>query len=434
MKTKSSKDTINIITLGCSKNLVDSEVLMRQIDANNLKVIHDSESFNAKTVVINTCGFIKDAKEESIDTILNFINAKETGKIDRVYVMGCLSERYKTDLEKEIPEVDKYFGSNDLESIVKTLGGDYKQDLIGERLTTTPDHYAYLKISEGCDRTCSFCAIPLMRGKHKSKSIETVVDEAKLLVKQGKHELMLIAQDLTYYGTDLYKKNRLADLLLHLSDIDGLEWVRLHYAYPANFPVEILKVIKERDNICNYLDMPLQHVSPEVLKKMRRGHTMGQIVDLMQKIKQEVPGIALRTTMMVGHPGEGEKEFEELKQFIQEVKFDRLGVFTYSEEENTFSARSFKDGIPDVVKELRKEEVMNIQAGISYDKNQQRIGNTYKTLIDRQEGNYFIGRTEYDSPEVDNEVIIEADRLKTGKFYNVLINKAEEFDLFGKIV
>jgi ribosomal protein S12 methylthiotransferase len=433
MKTKRSKNTINIVTLGCSKNLVDSEVLMRQIDANNLKVVHDSDSFEAKTVVINTCGFIKDAKEESIDTILNFIKAKEAGDIERVYVMGCLSERYKKDLAIEIPEVDQYFGSNDIQQIVKALGGDYKNELLGERLTTTPGHYAYLKISEGCDRTCSFCAIPIMRGKHRSKEMGQVVAEATHLVEKGTKELILIAQDLTYYGTDIYKANRLADLLEQMAQIKGLEWIRLHYAFPTNFPTQVLPVIREHRNICRYLDMPLQHVSNEVLKKMRRGHTNDQLKDLLHHIKQEVPGIALRTTMMVGHPGEGEKEFEELMQFVELMQFDRLGVFTYSEEEDTFSARSFKDDVPEEVKNQRLETLMEMQSGISYQKNQSKVGTVLKTLIDRREGDYYIGRTEYDSPEVDNEVLIGQDGLEIGGFYQVRITKADEFDLHGEI-
>ena len=434
MKTKSYKDTINIVTLGCSKNLVDTEVLMRQIEANNLKVVHDSNSFNAKTVIINTCGFIKDAKEESINTILNFANAREAGKIDHVYVMGCLSERYKKDLEKEIPEVDKYFGVNDLNDIIKTIGGNYKHELIGERLTTTPQHYAYLKVSEGCDRTCSFCAIPLIRGKHHSKSIDDIILEAENLVNKGVKELLLIAQDLTFYGVDIYKRQALNDLLNRLADIKNLEWIRLHYAYPASFPTEILKTIRERDNICKYLDMPVQHVSSDVLKKMRRGHTKGQIEDLISLIKSEVPEIALRTTMLVGHPGEDDKAFNELMEFIAREKFDRLGVFTYSEEEDTFSARNYKDEIPEEVKEMRKEKIMDLQAGISLEINQNKIGKVFKTIVDRKEGDYYIGRTEFDSPEVDNEVIIRSEQFKTGNFYNVKITAAEEFDLIGKKV
>jgi len=434
MKTKSFKDTINIVTLGCSKNLVDSEVLMRQINANNIHVVHDSNSLKAKTVIINTCGFIKDAKEESIDTILNFIKAKEAGKINKVYVMGCLSERYKKELKKEIPEVDQYFGTNDLEKIIQSLGADFKNELIGERLITTPKHYAYLKISEGCDRTCSFCAIPLMRGKYQSKTIEQIILEADNLTKKGVKEIMLIAQDLTYYGIDIYKKNKLYDLLNHLADIKKLEWIRLHYAYPANFPFEILKVIRERNNICNYLDMPIQHISEEVLKKMRRGHTREYIENLLNKIKNEIPEIALRTSLMVGYPGEGEKEYEELKEFVTQFQFDRLGLFTYSEEEDTFSAKNFQDIIPENIKQARFEEIMKLQAGISSEKNRQKIGKIFKTIVDCKEGEYYIGRTEFDSPEVDNEVLINASKLKIGEFYPVKITKTDEYDLYGSVV
>jgi ribosomal protein S12 methylthiotransferase len=434
LKTKRKDDIVNIVTLGCSKNLVDSEYLMKQLDAGSLKVIHDANPADARTVIINTCGFIKDAKEESINTILQYIKAKENGLLDKVFVMGCLSERYKKDLQIEIPDVDRYFGSNDIRKIVESLGVDYKQNLVGERLTTTPSHYAYLKISEGCDRNCSFCAIPLMRGKHRSKSMEQLVYEARLLVDKGVKELMLIAQDLTYYGVDIYRKQRLPDLLRTLADIDGLEWIRLHYAYPAGFPKEVLQVMKERENICNYLDIPFQHISNNVLKKMHRGNTRQHTYELIDYFRSEIPDLTLRTTLLAGHPGEGEEEFEELKEFVETIKFDRLGVFTYSEEDDTFSARNFKDAIPESLKEARATEIMELQQFISGELNRKKAGKILKVLIDRKEGEFFIGRSEADSPEVDNEVLVKSDtELKIGNFYPVTITSATDFDLFGEV-
>lgn len=434
MKTKDDKQLVNVVTLGCSKNVVDSESLMKQLDANGLKVVHNSNTLKADTVIINTCGFIKDAKEESIDTILQFVKAKEMGKIHEVFVMGCLSERYKSELEKEIADVDKYFGSNNLQEIIETLGYNYKENLVGERLTTTPGHYAYLKISEGCDRQCSFCAIPLMRGKHKSRTIETVVKEAKLLADNGVKELILIAQDLTYYGIDIYRKQKLNELLEYLSEISGIEWIRLHYAYPAGFPKEILPLMREQKNICNYLDIPFQHISNPVLKRMRRGVTSKQTFSLIDAFREQVPGLTLRTTLMVGHPGEGEKEFEELSQFIEKVRFDRLGVFTYSEEEDTYGARNFSDSIPEKVKQQRANYLMDQQSVISALLNREKIGSTQTVIIDRKEGEFFIGRTEGDSPEVDNEVLIRsAKKLITGNFYPVRIIDTEAYDLIGEI-
>ena len=434
MKTRQKDETINIVTLGCSKNLVDSEYLMKQLDAGSLKVIHNANPADARTVIINTCGFIKDAKEESIDTILQYIKAKEEVVLDRVFVMGCLSERYKKDLQIEIPDVDRYFGSNDIRSIVESLGVDYKQNLVGERLTATPSHYAYLKVSEGCDRNCSFCAIPLMRGKHRSKTIEQLVSEARLLAEKGVKELMLIAQDLTYYGVDIYRKQRLPDLLNKLADINGLKWIRLHYAYPAGFPKEIVQVMKERENICNYLDIPFQHISNNVLKKMRRGNTSRHTYELIDYFRSEIPDITLRTTLLVGHPGEGKKEFEELKQFVETVKFDRLGVFTYSKEDDTFSARNFKDNIPESLKKARASGIMELQQIVSAELNRKKIGKELKVLIDRKEDEFFVGRSEADSPEVDNEVLVKSGTdLKIGNFYPVIITSATDFDLFGDL-
>lgn len=437
MKTKRGEGLINIVTLGCSKNLVDSEQLARQLDANNLRVLHDSDKTDARTVVINTCGFINDAKEESVNTILNFVEARKKGQLDHVYVMGCLSERYKKDLQHEIPEVDEYFGANNLEDIVKTLGGNLKHDLLGERQVTTPNHYAYLKISEGCDRTCSFCAIPLMRGKHRSKPLELVLNEAENLVTKGAKELILIAQDLTYYGIDLYKEQKLNQLLLDLSSISGLEWIRLHYAYPTGFPKEILHTIHEKENICSYLDIPFQHINDQVLKNMRRGISKKHTYELIDAIKKNVPHISLRTTLLTGFPGETKEAFNDLLQFVEEIRFDRLGVFTYSEEESTFGARNFNDDIPEEEKKYRAEEVMSRQQMISRDKNQKKIGTETKVLLDRSEGDYFIGRTESDSPEVDNEVLIKNTRhvnIQPGEFHNVQITDAEDYDLFGEII
>lgn len=434
MRTKSNKpNKINVITLGCSKNLVDSEVLMGQLKANDFDVAHESKS-HSDVVIINTCGFIDNAKQESIDTILHYARKKEKGKIEKLLVTGCLSERYKPDLQKEIPNVDAYFGTRDLPLLLKTLGADYKHELVGERLQTTPKHYAYLKISEGCDRPCSFCAIPLMRGKHISKPIEQIITEAKNLATNGTKELLIIAQDSTYYGLDIYKERKLADLLSKLSDVDGIEWIRLHYAYPSGFPLEVLDVMKEKKNICNYIDIPLQHVSNNMLTSMRRGLTKEKTVGLVNTIREKVPGIAIRTTLISGYPGETEKDHEELLHFVDQSKFERLGVFTYSHEENTH-AHKLTDDVPAEIKQQRADEVMALQQGISFANNEKLVGQTLKVLIDRKEGNYFIGRTEFDSPEVDNEVLIDATQsyLRRGDFANIKINKTEEFDLYGVV-
>ena len=425
---------MNVITLGCSKNLYDSEVLMGQLKANNFDVVHDSNSGEYGVVVINTCGFIENAKEESINTIIDAVEAKNQGLIDRVYVTGCLSERYKKDLEADIPEVDQYFGTRDLGKLLKVLKADYKKELLGERLLTTPSHYAYLKIAEGCDRPCSFCAIPLMRGKHQSKSIEELVKNAEALVEKGVKELLLIAQDLTYYGIDLYGERKLADLLRKLSDVQGVEWIRLHYAFPTGFPLDVLQVMKERDNICNYLDMPLQHISTSVLKSMKRGTTKEKTNALIEQIRKEVPGIAIRTTLIAGYPGETEADFEELCQWVEEQRFDRLGIFTYSHEENT-GAFKLEDDVPEEVKKLRAERVMDIQMGISHELNQNKIGKEFRVLIDRKDGEAYFGRTEFDSPEVDNEVVIAANqKLQIGAFYTVKITGADHYDLQGEVL
>jgi len=433
VRTKTSKKKINIVSLGCSKNLVDSEVLMGQLKANNFHVNFESNE-TADVVVINTCGFINDAKEESIDTILQYINAKEKGLIEQVYVMGCLSERYIKELEIEIPDVDKYFGVNDINKVVTQLGGDYKKELIGERLLTTPKQYAYLKISEGCDRRCTFCAIPSIRGKHKSKPKEELISETKRLVAKGVKEIILIAQDLTYYGIDLYGKNEFANLLESIAGIKGIEWIRLHYAYPAGFPIEILDVIKKRSNICNYIDMPIQHINNRILSLMQRGHTKEGTINLLDKIRTNLPEAALRTTLIVGFPGETDEEFNELVDFVREYKFDRLGVFTYSPEEGT-KAFKLPDNVPEEVKQTRLEQIMSVQQEVSLEKNTNRIGKVFNTMIDRKEGEYYIGRTEFDSPEVDNEMIIdpEGKELQIGKFYPVMVSKADFFDLFGKV-
>ncbi len=434
MRTKTKSNKINVVTLGCSKNLVDSEKLIGQLNVNNLQVVHDSNDSDARTVVINTCGFIGDAKKESIDTILQYVNAKEQGLIDQVYVMGCLSERYKNDLPKEIPEVDAMFGVNNLEDIVKTLGADYRSDLLGERAVSTPPHYAYLKISEGCDRTCSFCAIPLIRGKHKSRKLEDILTEARGLVSKGVKEIMLIAQDLTFYGVDIYKKQALADLLRQLSDINGLEWIRLHYAYPASFPKDVLQVMREKENICNYLDIPFQHISDKVLRNMRRGVNSTQTYDLINMFRKEIPNLTLRSTLLVGHPGEGEEEFQQLIDFVEKTRFDRMGVFTYSEEEDTYAAEKFKDSIPQEIKEERATRIMDLQEKISLEINESKVSKVYKTIIDRREGEYWVGRTEADSPEVDNEVLVQSEKdLKIGEFYQVEITSADNFDVFGTI-
>ena len=433
MRTKSLKNNkINVITLGCSKNIYDSEVLMGQLKANEMDVEHESNKDDANVVVINTCGFIDNAKEESINTIIEQAERKSDGKIDKLFVTGCLSERYKPDLEKEIPNVDEYFGTTDLPKLLQALGADYKHELIGERLTTTPRHYAFLKIAEGCDRPCSFCAIPLMRGKHKSKSIEDLVTEATKLAKDGVKELILIAQDLTYYGLDLYKSRRLADLLRALSEVEGIEWIRLHYAFPTGFPEDVLEVIRNNDKVCNYIDIPLQHISDSVLKSMRRGTTHQKTDALLRKFRQEVPGIAIRTSLIVGYPGETEEDFQELKQWVNDTAFDRLGVFTYSHEENTH-AHLLEDDVPEEVKHQRAEEIMELQSDISYRLNQEKVGQTFKVLFDRKEGEYFIGRTEFDSPDVDNEVLVKAtdSYVRMGDFAQVKITHADHYDLYG---
>ncbi len=426
---------MNVVTLGCSKNIVDSEVLMGQLRANNFDVTHENSRSNASIVIINTCGFIDNAKQESVDTILHFAKKKEAGKIDRLIVTGCLSERYKPELEKEIPNVDHYFGTRDLPLLLKTLGADYKHELVGERLLTTPRHYAYMKISEGCDRPCSFCAIPLMRGKHISKPMEELVQEAKTLAKNGTKELLLIAQDSTYYGLDIYKERKLAELLARLSDVEGIEWIRLHYAFPSGFPLEALDVMRERSNICNYLDMPLQHVSDEMLKSMRRGTTREKTYALVNTIRERVPGIAIRTSLIAGYPGETEKDHEDMLRFVEDVKFDRLGIFTYSHEENTH-AYKLEDNIDADMKQERAQAVMAIQEGISASLNEQKVGQTFKVLFDRKDNEHFIGRTEFDSPEVDNEVLIPAadTYVRVGDFADVKIKHATEFDLYGELV
>lgn len=424
-----------MVTLGCSKNIVDSEILMGQLKANNFEVEHESKRDDASIVIINTCGFIDNAKQESIDTILRYADAKTAGLVDKLYVTGCLSERYKPELEKEIPNVDAYFGTRDLPKLLKTLKADYKKELVGERLLTTPQHFAYFKISEGCDRPCSFCAIPLMRGNHISTPIEELVKQAKSLAKNGTKELMLIAQDLTYYGLDIYKKRNLSELLNQLSDVEGIEWIRLHYAFPSGFPMDILDVMKEKKNICNYLDMPLQHITDNMLKSMRRGTTKQKTIDLVNQIRDKVPDIALRTTLIAGYPGETEKDFEEMQEWVSQSRFDRLGIFTYSHEENTH-AHLLNDDVPDEVKQERAEAVMELQQGISYELNQKKIGKKFKVLVDKKEGEYYLARTEYDSPEVDNEVLIKANEnyLRIGDFAEVEITSAEDYDLYGKLV
>jgi ribosomal protein S12 methylthiotransferase len=436
MKTKTlKKNKVNVVTLGCSKNVFDSEVLMAQLKANQFDVEHESLADDSEIVIINTCGFIESAKQESIDTIIRFAEAKAEGLVSKVYVTGCLSERYKGDLEKEIPEVDAYFGTRDLPRLLKTLKADYKHELVGERILTTPNHYAYLKIAEGCDRPCSFCAIPIMRGKHVSTPIEELVKNTKTLVAGGVKEIMLIAQDLTYYGLDIYKKRALSDLLKQLSDIEGLDWIRLHYAFPAGFPMDVLDVMNERSNICNYLDMPLQHGSTKILQAMRRGTTREKTEELVQSIRDKVPGIALRTTLISGYPGETEADFQEMYDWVERSRFDRLGIFTYSHEDNTH-AFEFNDDVPQKVKQERADIIMELQSGISYELNQLKIGQTFKTLIDRAEGNYFIGRTEFDSPEVDNEVLLNKskDYVRIGDFVDVKIESADHFDLFGSVI
>lgn len=435
MKTKGIRtNKINIVTLGCSKNLVDSEVLFTQLKGNGMNVTHESKKDDANIVVINTCGFIDNAKEESINTILRYVDAKEAGIVDKVYVTGCLSHRYKDELEIEMPTVDAWFGTNELPRMLKTLRADYKHELVGERLLTTPAHYAYLKIAEGCDRPCSFCAIPLMRGGHVSRPMDELVTEARSLARRGTKELILIAQDLTYYGLDLYKKRNLADLINQLADVEGIDWIRLQYAYPSGFPLEVLDVMRDRPNVCNYLDMPLQTGSTELLKLMRRGITREKTEDLIKTIRDRVPGITLRTTLIVGHPGETEAMFGETYEFVERMRFDRMGVFTYSHEDDTHSF-TMPDDIPADIKQERADELMELQQGISQELNQQKVGQTYKVLFDRKEGGYFIGRTEADSPEVDNEVLVPATQyVRLGDFANVRINRAEDFDLYGEVV
>ena len=436
MRTKShKKNKINVVTLGCSKNIYDSEVLMGQLKANNMEVVHESESQENDIVVINTCGFIDNAKEESVNTILDFVKRKEEGSVEKVFVTGCLSERYKPDLEKEIPNVDQYFGTTELPKLLKALGADYKHELIGERLTTTPKHYAYLKIAEGCDRPCSFCAIPLMRGKHVSKTIEDLVTESENLAKNGVKELILIAQDLTYYGLDIYKKRRLADLLMALKDVEGIEWIRLHYAFPTGFPQDVLDVIRDEEKVCNYIDIPLQHIADNVLKSMKRGTTFEKTNSLLRDFREKVPGMAIRTSLIVGYPGETEKDFEILKNWVRDTKFDRLGVFTYSHEENT-SAYDLEDDVPAEVKAARAEEIMAIQQEVSMRLNGEKVDKEFKVLIDRKEGNFFIGRTEFDSPDVDNEVLIDASKhfVRQGDFVQVKVYEASDYDLFAEPV
>ena len=435
MKTKTlKKNKVNVITLGCSKNIVDSEVLMGQLRANNIEVEHESTENDSSIVIINTCGFIDNAKQESIDTILRFSAAKKKGQIDKLYVTGCLSERYKPDLEKEIPNVDAYFGTRELPRMLKTLKADYKQELLGERLLTTPNHSAYFKISEGCDRPCSFCAIPLMRGGHVSVPIEQLVAQAKQLAKNGTKELMIIAQDSTYYGLDLYKERKLANLLEQLSDVEGIEWLRLHYAFPSGFPLDVLEVMKNNPKVCNYIDMPLQHITDNMLKSMRRGTTKQKTIDLVNMIRDKVPHLAIRTTLIAGYPGETEKDHDEMAEWVTNSRFDRLGIFTYSHEDNTH-AFALNDDVPAEVKQERADNIMSIQQGISKELNEQKIGKTFKVLFDKKEGDYFVGRTEFDSAEVDNEVLVDAatNFVRVGDFANIEITGAEDYDLFGVI-
>lgn len=435
MRVKGNKKTkVNIVTLGCSKNQVDSEVLLTQLRGNGVDAVHESPADDSRVVVINTCGFIDNAKQESIDTILRYVDAKEEGLVEKVYVTGCLSQRYKDDLQKEIPQVDAWFGTRDLSRLLKQFNADYKKELVGERILTNPGHYAYLKISEGCDRPCSFCAIPLMRGGHVSRPIEELVKEASNLARNGTKELLLIAQDSTYYGLDLYKKRNLAELLTKLAGVDGIEWIRLHYAFPTGFPLDVLDVMADQPKICKYLDIPLQHGSTRMLKVMRRGTTREKTEELISTIRAKVPGIAIRTTLIAGHPSETEEDFQEMMGFVERSRFDRLGVFTYSHEENTHSY-SIPDDVPASVKQERMEAVMDLQQGISHELNQAKVGQTFRVLVDRAEGGQFIGRTEHDSPEVDNEVIITSpEYLRQGDFCRVKITSATEFDLSGEVV
>lgn len=436
MKTKTlKKNKVNVVTLGCSKNLFDSEVLMAQLKANKFDVEHESMSDDAEIVIINTCGFIDNAKQESIDTILRYAQAKQEGAVDKVYVTGCLSERYKDDLEAEIPEVDAFFGTRDLPRLLKTLKADYKHELVGERLLTTPSHYAYFKIAEGCDRPCSFCAIPLMRGKHVSTPMEDLVNSAKSLAAQGVKELMLIAQDLTYYGLDIYKKRNLAELIEKLAEVEGIEWIRLHYAFPAGFPMDVLDVMNNNPKVVNYLDMPLQHGSSKILKSMRRGIDREKTEALVNEIRAKVPGIAIRTTLIAGYPGETEADFQEMYDFVERMRFERLGIFTYSHEENTH-AYLLEDDVDEKTKKDRADQIMELQSGISFELNQQKIGKVYRVLFDRIEGDYFIGRSEFDSPEVDNEVLVKKSEgfIRIGDFATVEITSADHYDLYGKLI
>ena len=433
MRTKSiKKNKINVVTLGCSKNVYDSEVLMGQLKANNKDVVHEDEG---NIVVINTCGFIANAKEESINTILDYVQKKQDGTVDKVFVTGCLSERYKPDLQKEIPDVDQYFGTTELPSLLKALEADYRHELIGERLTTTPKNYAYLKIAEGCDRPCSFCAIPLMRGKHKSTPIEELVIEAEKLAANGVKEIILIAQDLTYYGLDIYKKRNLAELLKELIKVEGIDWIRLHYAFPTGFPLDVLEVMRNESKVCNYIDIPLQHISNSLLKSMKRGFGKEKINRLLKDFRERVPGMAIRTTLIVGYPGETEENFQELKQWVSDMRFERLGCFTYSHEENT-TAYLLEDDVPEEVKMQRANEIMEIQSQISWELNQEKIDKEFKVIIDRKEGNYFVGRTQFDSPDVDNEVLINAKKsyIRSGDFATVKIISAEDFDLYAEVI
>ncbi|RCH54939.1 30S ribosomal protein S12 methylthiotransferase RimO [Mucilaginibacter hurinus] len=433
---KTVKPRVNVVTLGCSKNVYDSEVLAGQLKGNFFDVVHESDKVKSDDIiVINTCGFIDNAKQESIDTILQYSELKEQGKVGKVIVTGCLSERYKPELEAEITNVDAYFGTNELQNVLTSIGANYRHELLGERLLTTPTHFAYFKIAEGCNRPCSFCAIPLMRGKHLSEPMEQLVKNAQNLAKNGTKELILVAQDLTYYGLDLYGKRNLDELLRRLSDVQGIEWIRLQYAYPSGFPMEILDVMNERDNICKYMDMPLQHITDNMLKSMRRGITKQKTIDVVNEIRDRVPGIAMRTTLITGYPGETEQDFYEMQRWVEDTRFDRLGCFTYSHEEKTH-AHTLVDSVPEEVKQARADAIMEIQQGISFEKNQEKIGNTYKVLIDKNDGEYFVGRTEYDSPEVDNEVLIDAslNYAAIGRFVDVKIDNAEDFDLYGRIV
>ena len=430
------RNTIDIITLGCSKNLVDSEKLMRQLEANGYKVTHDSPNPQGEIAVINTCGFIGDAKEESINMILEFCEAKEEGRLNKLYVMGCLSERYLKELEVEIPQVDKFYGKFNWNELLADLGKAYNNEIAIERTLTTPKHYAYLKISEGCDRSCAYCAIPIITGKHTSRPMEEIIDEVKLLVSQGVKEFQIIAQELTYYGVDLYKSQKLPELIEKIAQVPGVEWIRLHYAYPTHFPEDLFRVMRENDNVCKYMDIALQHISDNMLTRMRRNVSKSETYDLIEKFRREVPGIHLRTTLMVGFPGETEEDFEQLKEFVQKARFDRMGAFAYSEEEGTYAAETYEDSIPQEVKQARLDELMAIQQGISAELSQAKIGQEMKVIIDRKEGEYYIGRTQFDSPEVDPEVLIKADgkRLFSGRFYKVRITNADDFDLYGELI